>query len=192
MKRKSISKRKQTKKHNTKKHNTKKRRIQKGGNLQITISYDNINNAIPNNTNITNQINELKSKQNNNPPSIQLQNAVPDTLYLITMTDPDAPPGVFTHWIATMQNNKILNTITDYMHPSPPEGSGTHKYITNVYEIGNEHIGNEQKEKIMNDLQTQIKNNSKLSRVQITTQLNNIISTNNLIPLSTHKFLVNP
>ena len=46
MKRKSISKRKQTKKHNTKKHNTKKRRIQKGGNLQITISYDNINNNL--------------------------------------------------------------------------------------------------------------------------------------------------
>ena len=205
MKNKSIQRHKKFKynkksirKGNTKRHtkrntkrNTKrytKKHHQKGGDLQITISYSNIAN-VPYDANITPQINELllSEKDNHLPPFLQLQNASPDTLYLITMTDPDAPPGDYTHWIATMQNGKILNTITKYNHPTPPEGSGTHRYITNVYEINNQ-----QKEKIINDLQNQIGQNQELSRVEITIQLNNIIKSNKLTPLATHQFLVNP
>lgn len=183
------TKRIQRNKKNNQKINSKNY-TQKGGNLSITIqiNYSNINN-VPNNANITPQVKELLSQQigNHIPPSIQLQNASPETLYLITMTDRDAPPGIYTHWIATIQNNNILDTITKYNHPTPPQGSGTHKYITNVYKIDNQ-----QKEKILNELQSQIKNNPKLSRVAITTQLNNIINANKLTSLATHQFLVNP
>jgi phosphatidylethanolamine-binding protein (PEBP) family uncharacterized protein len=187
--RKHIKSKKRITKHkkhyHTKKRITKKNNnlFLKGGNqISLQIKYSNMDTSITNNENITEKIKQLKSQNNTNPPEFEILNASPDSLYLISMTDPDAPPGTFTHWIFTIKNNKIIHTYTEYMHPSPP--SDTHKYIFNIYEIQNN-----LEIQILNNL-NEIKNNKNISRVEITNELNNIINSYKLISLATHQFLV--
>lgn len=68
-------------------------------------------------------------------PSIQLPNRI-----LVTMTDPDAPHGqgqsnnhVWTHWVAILDNGILEKEIIPYNQPSPPPGSGIHRYQFNFY-----------------------------------------------------------
>ena len=73
--------------------------------------------------------NELFSKNNSKKimtdhPKINIKN----NNYTIIMVDPDAPAGLFLHWL-------VINgttTIVDYMPPNPP--SGLHKYHILIYD----------------------------------------------------------
>ena len=88
-------------------------------------------------------------------PTITIDNAINgasnsasnDNIYLITMTDPDAPNRedgedmngkiIYTHWVFTRKANddNTYNEIVSYAPPSPPKGSGTHHYQFNLYDI---------------------------------------------------------
>lgn len=69
----------------------------------------------------------------------------PRELYTLIMYDPDAPVGTYLHWwIANIRptgrtlqigpiNNASYDTITEYMGPAPPKGSGRHRYIFHLY-----------------------------------------------------------
>ena len=107
-------------------------------------------------TNISNVINIYK-----NQPKIIIQNAKAK-LYLITMTDPDAPNGVkrtltnstqtqqqknhtYTHWVYLQdmrkKNNNTSNKsqtaqiIIPYAPPTPPYG--IHRYQFKIYDVTN-------------------------------------------------------
>lgn len=59
----------------------------------------------------------------------------PNQVYTLIMYDPDAPVGDFIHWVVTniSKNNKLGDTLLDYMGPSPPKGTGIHRYIFLLY-----------------------------------------------------------
>lgn len=48
---------------------------------------------------------------------------IPPNHYVIAY-DPDAPPGLWLHWISTPDKE-----IVPYTYPTPPKGSGVHRYI---------------------------------------------------------------
>ena len=66
-------------------------------------------------------------------PQINLGNY--NTPYLLTMLDPDAPAGTWTHYIAIMKDKTLLKEPYKYRPPSPPPGSGTHRYIFQAYAL---------------------------------------------------------
>ena len=89
------------------------------------------------------------------PPNITIQNAKPK-LYLITMTDPDAPNGMklntsnliktknktninhtYTHWVylQDMRKQNTTEILVPYAPPSPP--FGIHRYQFRIYDITN-------------------------------------------------------
>ncbi|HXA01266.1 MAG TPA: YbhB/YbcL family Raf kinase inhibitor-like protein [Cytophagaceae bacterium] len=86
--------------------------------------------------------------KNINPP-LRIQNIPVDTESLaIIVDDPDAPAGIFTHWMvwniyptSVIEENSFpegtegINdyTETKYMGPCPP--SGTHRYFFKVYAL---------------------------------------------------------
>jgi phosphatidylethanolamine-binding protein (PEBP) family uncharacterized protein len=114
----------------------RKSKIQIGGKGEsLSISYN--GKSIGNGSNITNNINYSKA------PTITIDKADSNKTYLITMTDPDAPNGedrttenfTFTHWVFTMINGQINDTFVSYYPPSPPKGSGIHRYQFNLYDI---------------------------------------------------------
>jgi phosphatidylethanolamine-binding protein (PEBP) family uncharacterized protein len=126
-----------TRPNNTKKNNTKIETLK--------VSYpDTILQSIKNNQDIKNF-----STIYQNAPQVTIQNAK-SKLYLITMTDPDAPYGMqntittntknhtYTHWIylQDMRNKNNTSTILfKYAPPSPPYG--IHRYQFNLYDITN-------------------------------------------------------
>jgi len=62
-----------------------------------------------------------------------------DTLYTLTLTDPDALPNTpfqFVHWfIGNIPGNSIAQgqVITSYLGSNPPAGTGLHRYIFSLY-----------------------------------------------------------
>jgi phosphatidylethanolamine-binding protein (PEBP) family uncharacterized protein len=65
-------------------------------------------------------------------PHITLSNY--NAPYLLTMLDPDAPAGTWTHYVAIINNGKDTKKEPyKYQPPSPPPGSGTHRYIFQAY-----------------------------------------------------------
>ena len=54
-------------------------------------------------------------------------------LYTLIMHDPDAPAGNHLHWIlvniSLSDETNLGETLLEYKGPSPPKGSGTHRYI---------------------------------------------------------------
>jgi large subunit ribosomal protein L35 len=68
-------------------------------------------------------------------PKIKL-NLEKDKYYTIMMVDPDAPSKenpkykYFLHWLIINTNDKII----DFMPPSPPIGSGLHRYYICLFE----------------------------------------------------------
>jgi phosphatidylethanolamine-binding protein (PEBP) family uncharacterized protein len=129
----------------------------KKNNLQleyVKVSYpDTLLETIKNNQDITtihtiNNTDTIYSK----PPKITIQNAK-SKLYLITMTDPDAPNGmtnttnttnttnknhIYTHWVylQDMRNQNTtssIQTLVSYAPPTPP--AGIHRYQFHIYDI---------------------------------------------------------
>ena len=91
----------------------------KGGSTNITITY---------NTNIQN--NSYKTKESTSMiPYIKLLRLPLSTLI---MYDPDAIQPQYIHYLVTnIQNGDISSgtTIFDYNGPTPPPGTGIHRYI---------------------------------------------------------------
>ena len=127
----------------------------------LNVSYpDTQLQIITNNQDITNipNVSNIYQKQ----PKVTIQN-VKSKLYLITMTDPDAPYGVkinksnlnnptkknhtYTHWVylqdmrnRTYTTNTTINNITTtnlipYAPPTPPYG--IHRYQFKIYDVTN-------------------------------------------------------
>lgn len=92
-----------------KKSNKKTRKIYKGGSFELNILYNSkkVNNMI------------VLKEEISQKPSI----TIPEGHYLI-MYDPDAVNPTWIHWIAS-SNTDIL----PYQPPSPPPGTGNHRYI---------------------------------------------------------------
>merc|ERR1712212_572894 len=81
-------------------------------------------------------------------PSIRLEEASKDKLYTVAMVDPDAPSrknpraAQWLHWIVINVDGKTLlsgedlkgDEVTEYAGPSPPRGSGPHRYVLLVWE----------------------------------------------------------
>jgi phosphatidylethanolamine-binding protein (PEBP) family uncharacterized protein len=146
----------------------------------LQLSYpDTLLQTIKNNQDIThiNNVSTIYSK----PPKITIKNAK-SKLYLITMTDPDAPNGIqtnkinqtsnhtYTHWVylQDMRKQNTTNTSTQilvpYSPPTPPRG--IHRYQFKMYDITNvpQTILDTLKNKINNktlDRNTYYKNNLK-------------------------------
>lgn len=132
---------------NTKKNNS--------GSESLKVSYP----QLSLNSSYTYTIPQLSSSYQNQP-NISITNANP-RLYLITMTDPDAPSGMkininqknnnltknhtYTHWVylqdmrkrsSTNTNNKTNKTVlVPYAPPTPPVG--IHRYQFRLYDITN-------------------------------------------------------
>lgn len=84
-------------------------------------------------------------------PPLQIKNIPPETKSLVLIVDdPDAPSGIFTHWIVfdidpnarTFERGKVPETSRlgkndfgrlEYGGPKPP--SGEHRYFFNVYAL---------------------------------------------------------
>lgn len=114
----------------------RKSKIQIGGSGEsLSILYN--GQSIVNDSNITGIIDYSKA------PQITINNSDMNKIYLITMTDPDAPNGIenkrgnftYTHWVFTQKgnNNKSYNEFVSYTPPSPPKG--THRYIFKLYDV---------------------------------------------------------
>lgn len=59
-----------------------------------------------------------------------IYNIAANKLYTLILHDPDSIHGDYIHWLKV--NINIVNTgntIIDYKGPSPPKGTGTHRYI---------------------------------------------------------------
>jgi phosphatidylethanolamine-binding protein (PEBP) family uncharacterized protein len=116
---------------------TKKQRKQKGCSVPyLDIEYGDGNGNIT----VSNQ--QLTKDQTINQPTVTIQNANPESIYLITMLDPDAPNGqgqsgnhTWTHWVITYKGNQQLKEYVSYSPPSPP--AATHRYIFSLYDITN-------------------------------------------------------
>ncbi|PFH31766.1 phosphatidylethanolamine-binding protein [Besnoitia besnoiti] len=76
-------------------------------------------------------------------PSIRLsQGPAPGQHAFVFLTDPDAPSrgnpvaGEWAHWVASTEMLQIdsgSKTYLEYAPPSPPKGSGPHRYVALVY-----------------------------------------------------------
>lgn len=86
----------------------------------------------------------------NTEPTVKFNNALQNHIYLITLTDPDAPNGfeinntisgpnhTYTHWVYTYSNTNSsitnqVSTIVPYTPPRPPKG--THRYVFKIYDL---------------------------------------------------------
>jgi phosphatidylethanolamine-binding protein (PEBP) family uncharacterized protein len=127
---------------NTKKNNS--------GSERLNVSYP----QLSLNSSYTYTIPQLSSAYQNQP-NITITNAK-SRLYLITMTDPDAPSGMkininqkknnltknhtYTHWVYLQDMRKINSTtnktvLVPYAPPTPPVG--IHRYQFRLYDITN-------------------------------------------------------
>lgn len=78
----------------------------------------------------------LKVSETQNKPEINLQVDKTKT-YLLIMYDPDATIGTFIHWIVSNIKNNNVNEGIDlitYKGPAPPQKTGKHHYIFELYE----------------------------------------------------------
>jgi len=140
---KTTNKKSKNKKSKTNNKNSESR-LQIGGKGQsLLISYG--EKQINNNELLPNTFDYSKA------PTITIDNAIDgvsnDNIYLITMTDPDAPNRedgedmngkiTYTHWVFTRKCNddKTYKEFVSYAPPSPPKGSGTHHYQFNLYDV---------------------------------------------------------
>jgi phosphatidylethanolamine-binding protein (PEBP) family uncharacterized protein len=55
--------------------------------------------------------------------------------YLLTMLDPDAPAGTWTHYVAIIKDKTLLKELYAYEPPNPPPGTGVHRYKLQAYEL---------------------------------------------------------
>lgn len=84
-----------------------------------------------------------KDKFYKDAPTVMINNAKEKHIYMVTMTDPDAPNGKdatdnyrFIHWVyIQIQSKKQKVVFVPYAPPSPPKG--IHRYQFNLYDITN-------------------------------------------------------
>lgn len=76
-------------------------------------------------------------------PPIISYNKENNKWYTLIMVDPDAPSSknpinrYWLHWLIINQtNNSEGNIINKYQGPQPPNGTGTHRYYTCIFEQG--------------------------------------------------------
>jgi phosphatidylethanolamine-binding protein (PEBP) family uncharacterized protein len=106
------------------KRNKKRKTIKKGGGI-TTLNIPSLN--IP----------SLSIENYNFKPKIIIKDGNPKQIYLITLTDPDAPAGTWTHYVAVIKpDGTVLSEPYKYEPPNPP--SGTHRYIYNAYLVDKE------------------------------------------------------
>ena len=56
--------------------------------------------------------------------------------YLVTLTDPDAPAGIWAHYaVLIKKKGTILKTFFQYQPPNPPPNTGIHRYIFQAYPL---------------------------------------------------------
>lgn len=71
-------------------------------------------------------------------PDVQLNEADPAKLYTIVIWDPDAPHAPsFLHWMVTNIPGGDISrgqVVQAYYPPTPPAGSGDHRYYVGLYE----------------------------------------------------------
>ncbi|KAK5646319.1 hypothetical protein RI129_004783 [Pyrocoelia pectoralis] len=100
-----------------------------------------------------NEGNELTPSQAKSVPTVQW-NADPDKLYLLAMVDPDAPSRsnpTFREWQHWLVGNipgcdiEKGDLLSEYIGPSPPQGTGFHRYVFLVYQQPGEITFNEPK-----------------------------------------------
>jgi len=86
--------------------------------------------------------NVLTPTQVQKPPTVNW-NGDPDKLYVLCMTDPDAPSRAdpkfreWHHWLVGNIKGNDLSTgevLSDYVGSGPPEGTGLHRYVFLVYQ----------------------------------------------------------
>ncbi|ODM88162.1 Phosphatidylethanolamine-binding protein F40A3.3 [Orchesella cincta] len=86
--------------------------------------------------------NTLPPHEVENPPTISW-NADKNKLYLLCLTDPDAPSRKqpthreWHHWlVGNIPGTEITkgDTLTEYVGPGPPYGTGLHRYVFLIYE----------------------------------------------------------
>jgi len=101
----------------------------------------------------------ITGKDYKSEPTVVVNNADPKKIYMITMTDPDAPNGeeekdktinrTYTHWVYIQTENKKI-IFVPYSPPTPPHG--THRYIFNLYDITNKTENNKTEKLSSSDL----------------------------------------
>ena len=65
-------------------------------------------------------------------PQITLSNYAVN--FIVILTDPDAPAGTWTHYVAELKpNGLIVSEPYKYEPPNPPPKTGTHHYIFRAY-----------------------------------------------------------
>ena len=98
-------------------------RKKRGGNKNIQVFYGST--QITEGMDLTGQAKLYQQK-----PRIRIQ---PPNDYIITLTDPDAPAGQWTHYVAQIKSDGTVKDIYPYEPPRPPPQSGLHHYIFKVY-----------------------------------------------------------
>ena len=83
--------------------------------------------------------NNLRRRANTlRAPDVRLNEMDPQKLYTIVIWDPDAPKSPsFLHWlVVNIPGGDVAkgNTIQAYYPPSPPAGSGEHRYYVGLYQ----------------------------------------------------------
>jgi phosphatidylethanolamine-binding protein (PEBP) family uncharacterized protein len=83
--------------------------------------------------------NNLRRRANTlRAPNVRMNEVQPDKLYTIIIWDPDAPHSPsFLHWLVTnIPGDDIARgtVLQSYYPPSPPAGSGEHRYYIGLYE----------------------------------------------------------
>ncbi|KAJ3246002.1 hypothetical protein HK104_007917 [Borealophlyctis nickersoniae] len=76
-------------------------------------------------------------------PTITYTPPTPDTVYTLTMIDPDAPSrsdpnlGEWRHWVIANIPGADINkgeVLSEWDAPAPPQGTGLHRYVFVLYE----------------------------------------------------------
>ena len=144
-----------------------KNKTKKGGNPNPSFSINYANVGKIEGQDLTGKADVYKTK-----PKINLIGAVNDNKskkYSIIMLDPDAPDGkgtssTWTHWFVTISSDgTIINEHYPYQPPSPPPGSGKHRYIFNLYDElqmetkNNNLAGNDYYTKVLEPLLKEVK-----------------------------------
>lgn len=86
--------------------------------------------------------NEVSPEEASNEPIVEF-NGDPSIMYTLVMVDPDAPSSInpfnryVRHWlVSNIVNLDVMqgDVFTSYHGPTPPPGSGYHRYVFLLYE----------------------------------------------------------
>lgn len=130
-----------------KKIRSKHNKVQKGGVASSFIITYNDNAASLPSSQLDMPLDFTKHYKNNvlvRKPQIKLVGLDVRKRYLMIMIDPNAINTTWTHWVVAIHfksnnyNDMITKDIVEYTPPTPPKGSGIHKYKFELYQLANE------------------------------------------------------